>query len=57
MDTNFYDFWTPTFQRLRGQQTKLIQEFGTVWVTPLCIETVKGTNFDRDIFLEWNSKW
>ena len=21
------------------------------------IETVKGTNFDRDIFLEWNSKW
>ena len=21
MDTNFYDFWTPTFQRLRGQQT------------------------------------
>ena len=23
----------------------------------ICIETVKGTNFDRDIFLEWNSKW
>ena len=50
MDTNFYG--TPALQ-----QTKLIQEFGTVWVTPLCIETVKGTNFDRDIFLEWNSKW